>query len=206
MIKLQDFAREMGVTERAIQKHLKTYSEELEGLYQRKGPNGTWLTDEAVAILRSKMRQNPVVLGDKQAAMDLATMQKQVMELQGKLIAAHEIIADQRAKLDAGSDAVLRLQAAEHQAQSAQEALGAAQREAGALRERLEQQAQAAAEAARSAQAAVEAEHQAAEEARKEAEQSAHEAATAQAEAERLQNELESLKSASIWRRIFGWR
>ena len=59
MKKLQDFARECGVTDRAIQKHLKTYAEELEGLYQRKGPNGTWLSDEACEILRSKMKQLP---------------------------------------------------------------------------------------------------------------------------------------------------
>lgn len=59
MIKLQDFAKQQGVTDRAIQKHLKTYAEELEGLYQRKGPNGTWLTDEACEILRSKMKQPP---------------------------------------------------------------------------------------------------------------------------------------------------
>lgn len=59
MIKLQDFAKQQGVTDRAIQKHLKTYAEELDGLYQRKGPNGTWLTDEACEILRSKMKQAP---------------------------------------------------------------------------------------------------------------------------------------------------
>ena len=62
MIKLQDFANQQGVTDRAIQKHLKTYAEELEGLYQRKGPNGTWLTDEACEILRSKMKQAPVTV------------------------------------------------------------------------------------------------------------------------------------------------
>lgn len=59
MIKLQDFAKQQGVTDRAIQKHLKTYADELEGLYQRKGPNGTWLTDEACEILRGKMKQPP---------------------------------------------------------------------------------------------------------------------------------------------------
>lgn len=59
MIKLQDFAKQQGVTDRAIQKHLKTYADELEGLYQRKGPNGTWLTDEACEVLRSKMKQPP---------------------------------------------------------------------------------------------------------------------------------------------------
>lgn len=60
MIKLQDFARQQGVTDRAIQKHLTKYADELEGLFQRKGPNGTWLTDEACEILRSKMKQAPM--------------------------------------------------------------------------------------------------------------------------------------------------
>ena len=43
MIKLQDFAKECGVTDRAIQKHLVKYADELNGLYERKGPNGTCL-------------------------------------------------------------------------------------------------------------------------------------------------------------------
>lgn len=62
MIKLQDFARQQGVTDRAIQKHLSKYADELEGLFQRKGPNGTWLTDEACEILRSKMKQAPATI------------------------------------------------------------------------------------------------------------------------------------------------
>lgn len=62
MIKLQDFARSQGVTDRAIQKHLKTYAAELDGLFQRKGPNGTWLTEEACEILRSKMKQAPTAV------------------------------------------------------------------------------------------------------------------------------------------------
>ena len=62
MIKLQDFARQQGVTDRAIQKHLVKYAEELEGLFERKGPNGTWLSDEACEILKSKMKQAPIAL------------------------------------------------------------------------------------------------------------------------------------------------
>lgn len=62
MKKLQDFAREMGVTDRMIQKHLRTHAAELEGHYERKGPNGTWLDDEAQEIIRSKMRQTPVAI------------------------------------------------------------------------------------------------------------------------------------------------
>lgn len=81
MIKLQDFARQQGVTDRAIQKHLKTYADELEGLYQRKGPNGTWLTDEACEVLRSKMKQQPIVLGDSQMRTDLVAAKKKIEEL-----------------------------------------------------------------------------------------------------------------------------
>lgn len=57
MIKLQEFARQQGVTDRAIQKHLKKYEDELWGLFERKGPNGTWLSEEACEFLRGKMKQ-----------------------------------------------------------------------------------------------------------------------------------------------------
>lgn len=67
MVKLQDFARECGVTDRQVQRLLKKYEAELEGLYERKGPNGTWLTDEACQVLRSKMKQQPIVVGDGEA-------------------------------------------------------------------------------------------------------------------------------------------
>ena len=90
MIKLQDFARECGVTDRAIQKHLKTYAEELEGLYQRKGPNGTWLTDEACRILRSKMKQQPIVVGDSEIYRKNEDLQKEIEALKDKLILAQE--------------------------------------------------------------------------------------------------------------------
>lgn len=86
MIKLQDFARQCGVTDRAIQKHLNTYAAELEGLYQRKGPNGTWLTDEACVILRSKMKQNPVVLVDAQAQTELEEAKARIEELQDQRV------------------------------------------------------------------------------------------------------------------------
>jgi len=84
MIKLQDFAKQQGVTDRAIQKHLKTYAAELEGLFQRKGPNGTWLTDEACEILRSKMKQPPapVIFEEDPRVKEL---QERVKELEGLL-------------------------------------------------------------------------------------------------------------------------
>lgn len=135
MIKLQDFARECGVTDRAIQKHLKTYAEELEGLYQRKGPNGTWLTDEACEILRSKMKQQPIVVGDGEIYRKNEELRQKVEVLQEKLILAHEKIADQQLQLDQGKANQLMLQAAEEQAKKATEDLAAVHQQLGAARQ-----------------------------------------------------------------------
>lgn len=83
MIKLQDFARDCGVTDRAIQKHLKTYATELEGLFERKGPNGTWLSDEACKILKSKMKQQPLVVFDEDPR--IGEMEKKIRKLEDRL-------------------------------------------------------------------------------------------------------------------------
>ena len=88
MIKLQDFAKQQGVTDRAIQKHLKTYADELEGLFQRKGPNGTWLTDEACEILRSKMKQSPATVFQEDPR--VATLEGELKELRRQLDVANE--------------------------------------------------------------------------------------------------------------------
>jgi len=96
MIKLQDFAKQQGVTDRAIQKHLKTYATELEGLFQRKGPNGTWLTDEACEILRSKMKQQPVVVSETSEVVEqLRNENKQLLQA---LNDAKDIIIDLKDK------------------------------------------------------------------------------------------------------------
>lgn len=90
MIKLQDFARECGVTDRAIQKHLKTYAAELDGLYERKGQNGTWLSDEACQILRSKMKTQPIVVGDGETARRNAALEADNKELTAELKAVYK--------------------------------------------------------------------------------------------------------------------
>lgn len=106
MIKLQDFARECGVTDRAIQKHLKTYADELDGLYERKGPNGTWLSDQACEILRSKMRQMPVVVGDSET-------QRMVEELREENRAVLKALNAAKDKIIEMQGAQARLEAAE---------------------------------------------------------------------------------------------
>ena len=126
VIKLQDFAKECGVTDRAIQKHLVKYADELNGLYERKGPNGTWLSDAACDILRSKMKQQPIVVSDGSLARqaeelkaenvqllkELHNVQTDIIELQRqntKLIAENARIslleADNEAKAQKLADA-----------------------------------------------------------------------------------------------------
>lgn len=67
MIKLQDFARQQGVTDRAIQKHLKKHEKELEGHFVRRGPNGTWLDEKAQEYIKNLMIPKPLgeVVDDK---------------------------------------------------------------------------------------------------------------------------------------------
>ena len=81
VIKLQDFAKECGVTDRAIQKHLVKYADELNGLYERKGPNGTWLSDAACDILRSKMKQQPIVVSDGSLARQAEKLKSEEQEI-----------------------------------------------------------------------------------------------------------------------------
>lgn len=104
MIKLQDFARERGVTDRAIQKHLKTYAAELEGLYERKGPNGTWLSEEACEILKSKMKQAPLVVGDSEQQRETERLKAENEKLKDALLDARDKIIelqDKQALLEA---------------------------------------------------------------------------------------------------------
>lgn len=78
MIKLQDFAKECGVTDRQIQRLLKKYAEECKGHYERKGPGGTWLDKECQQILRSHMKVKEIVLFDSE-------QQKRIKELEERI-------------------------------------------------------------------------------------------------------------------------
>ena len=91
MTKLQDFAAQQNVTERQIYRLLQKYADELQGLYERRGQNGTWLTDEACEILHSKMRQQPVVVSDGSLARQTEELKTKNLELLEEL---HTVQAD----------------------------------------------------------------------------------------------------------------
>jgi DNA repair exonuclease SbcCD ATPase subunit len=159
--KLQDFAKECGVTDRAIQKHLVKYADELNGLYERKGPNGTWLSDAACDILRSKMKQQPIVVSDGSLARqaeelkaenvqllkELHNVQTDIIELQRqntKLIAENARIslleADNEAKAQQLTDAEKSAQSANSKLSEATKAFEDKEQQLQAEIEQLRQQ------------------------------------------------------------------
>lgn len=177
MIKLQDFARDCGVTDRAIQKHLKNHEKQLEGHFQRRGKNGTWLDQTAQEYIRSLMVQQPIVVGDAGQLQENDDLRNKVTVLQEKLIAAQELLLEANKAIAEGNDARLALAASE----AAQAALEASRDEFKAQAEknaqRASEEAQKAAEAAQREQEALR-------------------------EAQTLREQLEALKGRSWWARL----
>jgi len=82
MIKLQDFAKQYGVTDRAIQKHLKKHEKELEGHFDKRGPNGTWLDEYACDFIRGLMKQQPMVISEEDPRVGILEAEKKELEAQ----------------------------------------------------------------------------------------------------------------------------
>lgn len=91
MIKLQDFARKCGVTDRAIQKHLQKHAKELKGHFERKGPNGTWLDDYACDYLRGFMKQQPIVISEPSA--EVEALKQRIGELEQLVSEKEKLLA-----------------------------------------------------------------------------------------------------------------
>ena len=132
MIKLQDFARQQGVTDRAIQKHLRKYADEFEGLIERKGPNGTWLSDKACELLRSKMITPPppvVYDGDPR----VPRLETRVAELEAQLTVAQSTLTEAQGQVLALQGARAQLEAAERDKTRLEAAIGEHKARAEAL-------------------------------------------------------------------------
>ena len=192
MIKLQDFARQHNVTDRAIQKHLKKYEAELEGHFERRGPNGTWIDDVGCAILRSKMKQQQVAVFEEDPRLE--EYAERVRELEKMLTLAQQqtqAAQAQVAQLQEASAKVALLEADNEAARvaraEAEERANVAERERKNSEEALEQMRREAQFRADKAQAA--------EEQRIEAER----------RLEERERELEKLRNAGFFKRVFGW-
>ena len=93
MIKLQDFAKQQGVTDRQVQRLVKKYEDDLQGHVDRRGQNGTWLDDEACEFLRSRMKQSPIVV------LEGSDQVEQIMQLRDKLEQKQDKIEELQDKL-----------------------------------------------------------------------------------------------------------
>lgn len=141
MRKIQDFARECGVTDRTVLYHISAMEKELSGHIERKGKKGTWIDETAEEIIRSRMVKHPLIVQDTvNFAEENAALKKQntdllqmVATLQQRLIELQE--ENKHVLLDA-KDRQLALEAASSQREElraqldvAQEALAGAQAE-----------------------------------------------------------------------------
>ena len=160
MIKLQDFAQMRGVTDRAIQKHIKNHEAELEGHIERRGVNGTWLDDFAQEFIANLMyRPAPTAVADVQIYQEYEDLKEKYLtlleevnglrkskellnEIQGRLAAA-----ETTQKLLEASNEDLRDQAA----QSRQEASTAAQKANDEFKKRVQAESAISCERARNA-------------------------------------------------------
>lgn len=139
MIKVQDFATKYGVTDRQVQRLLKKYEDEMAGHYERQGANGTWIDETGERILRSKMRQAPIVLHDSEVGQKIARLEQENETLKDKLILALEKVQEQQALLDDGRASQLMLRAAEEQAKQTAHELTEAHQQLGAARQEVTQ-------------------------------------------------------------------
>lgn len=96
MIKLQDFAKRQGVTDRQIQRHLKKHEEALSGHFERRGANGTWLDDFAQDYIRDLMKQQPLVVSE--TSDEIARLKEENEHLKDALLLAKDKIIDLQEK------------------------------------------------------------------------------------------------------------
>ncbi len=97
LIKLPEFARLNGVSERNVQKHISNHKTELEGHIDRRGRNGTWLDSTAQEILQKYITAPlPPVMVDDTLSRKNAELQERLIELQEKYIALQSQLLEQR--------------------------------------------------------------------------------------------------------------
>lgn len=127
-MKLQDFAVECGVTDRAIQKHIQKHEEALQGHFERRGPNGTWLDDFAQEYIRALMvRPAPTVISDARLVQENRELQETVASQAAIIAEKDQLISrllDENARLHSsvgrleGSEATHKLLTESAQAQA----------------------------------------------------------------------------------------
>lgn len=175
MVKLVDFARDNGVTDRAIQKHIQKHEVDLLGHIDRQGNSGTWLDEFAQNYIRGLLLRQPIaVIKDNE---DYRLLREENIELRGQLGKATEQIL----KLQD----ILTMQATEiADGRAAQKLLEASESRQSALQNELDRYRLDI------------------DDTREEAKKASQEAQKSQSRAEAAETDLARLKSRGFWDRI----
>lgn len=214
MVKISEFARQFGITDRHARRLAAENEPDLVGHYEKRGNAGTWIDEVGIEILRSKLRNPleyvPAVVDE----VDPAVLKQQIIDLQAQLLDAYKTIADERSArsdllLEFGKQQLLAVQT-ETEKERADRAEERAAQAAAALDQTRDTLEEMRREAKMRCDQAQEAEERAvqAEEAAKTAEDiaqiAAQEAERAKAETAELQKKIETLKNRSLWSRIWN--
>lgn len=125
LIRLRDFAEQNRITDRTVQIHIKENQEILEGHVERRGKQGTWLDDFAVAFLLDRIQ-----LPTKDEVL-VPTPREASLMLQ--LAQANERWAAAEARAAENAEAAGKIKLLEVQSESLQEANADLQKEIGLL-------------------------------------------------------------------------
>ncbi len=80
MIKLQEFAQKIGISDRQVLRLVKKYAEELEGHVERRGSAGTWLDETAQEIIQSKTKQASMGIVDTDLVAQITELKQMLSE------------------------------------------------------------------------------------------------------------------------------
>lgn len=188
MLKLQDFSKQQGVTDRQVQRLLKKYEKHLQGQFERRGSNGTWLSDEACDFLRSKMKQQPVVVFEDDPR--VATLEERVRELEARIDDKEKMLAVAQEQVQTAQGRVSELLEARDRVARLEADNEAAIKRARAAEQRADQTADDLQRA-----------KQAIEDKDLKLEAASRDVIAAQKQAAELQLRLDELANAKIWRR-----
>jgi chromosome segregation ATPase len=145
-VRISELARQLGVSDRTIYKHLQKVEQDLEGHIQRHGVKGTWLDDTAQAAIKSRVvpALPPMVVSDSALASENEKLKAELIDLQRKVIEMQETAAQQREQLALATANQKLLQAAQQDLEEKEKQLNA---ETQARQEAEQRVLQAASEA-----------------------------------------------------------
>ena len=203
-MKISEFANVFKVSERHVRRLINKYESELVGHYVQRGNDGTYLDDEGVEILKSKLRAQFDVVPEAGPSERERQLESTITELSMRYAAAMEKLAESAgsvALLEAAKENVEKLEArvsdAEDRARTAEyerlqvvNVLEGMRREAKMRFDEAQEAEERALKAEKCARAAEDV-----------AELNAQEAERAKAEAADLKAQLDAIAGAGRWKR-----